>query len=258
MQKYMFQIYFYPYLNEENDIDGFQAQLINDSDRDFLYDITYSSNRQTPKRFTSQVLSFGDQKLNYLKFDHLNESPFYNITIWEKQTKGTGPAQAFVVKIKAKSFFKHKHVDSYTLQTYYKLALEPVNTKEASPGESLKNYTRTVQNEQEVTSATPIQIDLMDKANFRTSLDLHIEQLVADSSKMNTFEKLQYQIFKAKEYLEEAYMLGIDKVYLLHGVGKGRLKDDLAVMLKSDPTVASFKNEYHGSFGYGATEVIFK
>ncbi len=256
----MFQIYFYPYLNEENDIDGFQAQLINDSDLDYLYDITYSSGRETSKRFTSQVLSYGDQKLNYLKFDHLNESPIFAITMWEKLSTGTGPRLNYILKIKAKSFFKHKMVDSYTQQTYYKLGLEEVKAKTQTQEESLKNYTRTVQVEQEkqFVAATPINLDILNKANFSTSIDLHIEQLVGDSSNMNTFEKLQYQLFKAKEYIEEAYMLGIDKVYLLHGVGKGRLKNDLANMLKADPTVAQFKNEYHGQFGYGATEVIFK
>ncbi len=257
----MFQIYFYPYLNEENDIDGFQAHFINDTDVDYLYDITYSSNRQTPKRFTSQILSYGDQKLNYLKFDHLNESPLYNVTLWEKLAKGTGPSKALVLKIKAKSFFKHKKVDSYTNQTYYQLALEPTKSIEKKDGGSLKNYTlsaKSKQTEEASTANNLINIDILNKANFRTSIDLHIEQLVADPGKMNTFEKLQFQIFKAKEYLEEAYMLGIDRVYLLHGVGKGRLKDDISIMLKSDPTVASFKNEYHGQFGYGATEVIFK
>ena len=257
----MFQIYFYPYLNEENDIDGFQAQLINDTEIDYLYDITYSSNRQTQQRFTSQILSFGDKKLNYLKFDHLNESPLYNITMWEKLTTGTGPSRAFILKIKAKSFFKHKHVDSYTNQTYYKLDLEPTKTKEKKDNGSLKNYTLSAKSKRKDEKAAAnklVNIDILNKANFRTSIDLHIEQLVGDPSQMNTFEKLQYQLFKAKEYLEEAYMLGIDKVYLLHGVGKGRLKDDLANMLKTDPAVASFKNEYHGQFGYGATEVIFK
>jgi len=82
--------------------------------------------------------------------------------------------------------------------------------------------------------------------------------LAPDPQSMNSHEKLQYQIFKAKEYLEEAFMLGIDKVYLLHGVGKGRLKDEIASMLKSHHQVASFKNEYHGQYGYGATEVLLK
>ncbi len=255
----MFQIYFYPYLNEENDIDGFQAQLINDTEIDYLYDITYSSNRQTPQRFTSQILSYGDKKLNYLKFDHLNETPIYIILLWEKLATGTGPQQAFGLKIKAKSFFKHKHVDSYTHQTYYKLALEPTPAKEKKDSETLKKYTLSAKSSpQDANRNATVNIDIQNKANFNTSIDLHIEQLVGDPGKMNTYEKLQYQIFKAKEYLEEAYMLGIDKVYLLHGVGKGRLKDDLANMLKADPTVASFKNEYHGQFGFGATEVIFK
>ena len=258
----MFNIYFYPYLNAEKDIDGFQAHFINESEYDYLYEINYSSNSQTPQVFTSQVLSYDEKKLNYLKFDHLNESPTYHIRLWKKLTTGTGPGKEYTLKIKAKSFFKHKKVDSYTNATYYALSLAAmqVSAKQLKDEGSLKDYTKSTKQEsiKETNLITPRAYGVEEKANFHTSIDLHIEMLTGDPGKMNSFEKLQFQIFKAKEYLEEAHMLGIEKVYLLHGVGKGRLKDELTRMLKSNPTVHQFKNEYHGSFGFGATEVIFK
>lgn len=258
----MFQLYFYPYINAENDIDGFQSKLINEFDADFLYDITYSSKSQSPQRFSSQILSFDSKSLNYFKFDHLNELPTYMATFWKKQTKGTGPMRQFQAKVKPKIFFKQKRVDSYTQETYYVLNFEPIAKVDKSKNhESLKDYTNNNMPTEELSSSAQnniVNLSILDKVNFHTSLDLHIEMLVSEPQKMNSHEKLQYQIFKAKEYLEEAIMLGVERVYLLHGVGKGRLKDELAIMLKSHRDVAGFKNEYHGQFGFGATEVYLK
>ncbi len=257
----MFKLYFYPYKNAENDVDGFQAKLINDFEHDYIYDIVYSSHRQSPQRFSSQILSFDTKSLNYLKFDHLNETPLYEATFWEKIAKGTGPKQQYHLKLKPKSFFKQKKVDSYTQEVYYVLTLEKMEkTSKTKETESLKNYTLANKEPQPVREN--IQVDyqgnIQEKANFQTFIDLHIEMIAPDPQSMNSHEKLQYQIFKAREYLEEAVMLGIEKVYLLHGVGKGRLKDELAIMLKSHHDVMNFKNEFHGQYGWGATEVFLK
>ena len=257
----MFKIYFYPYKNAENDIDGFQAKLINDFDKDFIYEIVYSSQRQTAQQFTSQILSYDVKSLNYLKFDHLNESPIYKASFWKKSKNGTGAIQRFQLKVKAKTFFKQKQIDSYTQEVFYALPFETLVAKpKLNSEDSLKNYTLEKLEDQSVEEkSTPLfSIQLQDKANFQTSIDLHIEMLVPDPQSLNSHEKLQYQIFKAKEYLEEAVMLGIEKVYLLHGVGKGRLKDEISIMLKSHRDVAKFTNEYHGQYGYGATEVFLK
>jgi len=257
----MFKIYFYPFVNAENDVDGFQAKLVSDLDDDFLYDITYVSNSQSPQRYTAQLLSYDSKDLNYIKFDHLNEGPHYEATFWQKLSKGTGAAQKYKIKIKPKSFFKQRKVDSFTNETYYVQTFDGLEKKKGiSKGDSLKDYTKSNNHaiDPDLTTNPVFRYGIIDKANFNSSIDLHIEMLTGDSANMNTHEKLQYQIFKATEYLEEAYMLGMEKVYLLHGVGKGRLKDELAKLLKGDSTVDYFKNEYHGQFGFGATEVFFK
>jgi dsDNA-specific endonuclease/ATPase MutS2 len=45
-------------------------------------------------------------------------------------------------------------------------------------------------------------------------------------------------------------------VYIIHGVGKGRLKEMIHARLKRHSDVEHFKNEYHERYGWGATEVI--
>jgi len=257
----MFKLYFYPYKNDEGDIDGFQVKLINDFEHTYIYECEYSAQQSTTQRFTSQISSFDTKPLNYMKFDNLNEGPVFQASFWKKTDTGTGTRQQYQLKIKPKSFFKHKQVDSFTNETYYKLTMSPLAPKaKKSNTDSLAKYTlENREQESEVIQNTKqFNIDIQRKADFQTFMDLHIEMLAPDPQSLNSHEKLQYQIFKAKEYLEEAVMLGIDKVYLLHGVGKGRLKDEIASMLKAHSDVSHFKNEYHGQYGFGATEVFFK
>ncbi len=45
---------------------------------------------------------------------------------------------------------------------------------------------------------------------------------------------------------------------VIHGVGKGRLKDEIHEILKTKKEVKSFINQYDPRFGYGATEIIFQ
>ncbi|MBL7728959.1 MAG: Smr/MutS family protein, partial [Dinghuibacter sp.] len=45
---------------------------------------------------------------------------------------------------------------------------------------------------------------------------------------------------------------------VVHGMGSGRLKEEIHEILKYRKEVKSFVNQYHPSFGYGSTEILFK
>jgi len=67
-------------------------------------------------------------------------------------------------------------------------------------------------------------------------------------------------IFREKHFdrfIDKAIRLGVPRVYVIHGIGKGKLKNMIASRLIQIPEVQTFKNEYHPRYGWGATEVIF-
>jgi dsDNA-specific endonuclease/ATPase MutS2 len=45
---------------------------------------------------------------------------------------------------------------------------------------------------------------------------------------------------------------------VIHGVGKGKLKDEIHDELKLKKEVKYFVNQYDARFGYGATEIFFQ
>jgi dsDNA-specific endonuclease/ATPase MutS2 len=45
---------------------------------------------------------------------------------------------------------------------------------------------------------------------------------------------------------------------VVHGVGTGRLRDEIHDILRLKKEVKSFVNRYDPRFGYGATEIFFQ
>ena len=88
-------------------------------------------------------------------------------------------------------------------------------------------------------------------------LDLHIERLTNRREKLNNSEMMRLQLSRFDQYMDEAIRLGVERVFIIHGLGTGRLKNAIASRLIALSEVKTFKNEYHPKYGWGATEVIF-
>ena len=54
-------------------------------------------------------------------------------------------------------------------------------------------------------------------------------------------------------FLDRALLMGLDKVYIIHGIGTGRLRDAVSAYLKGHPSVASFVT---GEINEGVTTVV--
>lgn len=94
------------------------------------------------------------------------------------------------------------------------------------------------------------------KASFPMSIDLHAEKLFENSIKPIPAEILKKQIHAFEKYMEEAILLGMSEVYIIHGIGTGRLKEHIHDKLRLMHGIHSFKNEFHPRYGWGATKVI--
>ncbi|GAA4307023.1 Smr/MutS family protein [Compostibacter hankyongensis] len=89
-------------------------------------------------------------------------------------------------------------------------------------------------------------------------VDLHIEKLVDNPRGMSNFEMLTTQLHEFNRYLELAIAHHQASLIVIHGVGKGKLRDEIHEILHHVPEVSSFVNQYHPRYGYGATEIFFK
>ena len=89
-------------------------------------------------------------------------------------------------------------------------------------------------------------------------LDLHIDQLVDDVKGLTNAEIMHIQLSALQRYLNLAIAHRQDRMVVIHGLGKGKLREEVHKLLKSVPEVARYKNEWSGRYGFGATEILFR
>lgn len=89
-------------------------------------------------------------------------------------------------------------------------------------------------------------------------VDLHIEKLYDRPGELTASEMLMMQLGELRRQLDKAIARRQHSLVVIHGIGKGRLRDEVHQILRHIPEVASFVNQYHHRYGYGATEIFFQ
>ena len=92
----------------------------------------------------------------------------------------------------------------------------------------------------------------------RSVVDLHIEKLIDDWRSLSNGEILNIQIKEFEKWYEVSVAHHQSNLIVIHGIGSGRLRDEIHDILRLKREVKSFVNQYHPSFGYGATEIYFQ
>ena len=92
----------------------------------------------------------------------------------------------------------------------------------------------------------------------RSVIDLHIEKLSDDWKRLSNFEILTLQLSAFEKYYNLALAHHQPNLIVIHGIGTGKLREEIHEILKSKKEVKSFVNQYHHNFGFGATEIFFQ
>lgn len=90
--------------------------------------------------------------------------------------------------------------------------------------------------------------------SLEKEVDLHINELTDNTNGLSNFEMLSIQMEHFEKELDEAIEKNMKKVTFIHGVGNGRLKQEIVSLLKKTPGV-SYQDASFKEYGYGATQV---
>ena len=249
--------------DQEGNPERYKIYLINDTTRDVVFNFNMSMNNGNSTKLNGLSNSNTAFPLGEIILDELNEVPLLKFECWPTTTSGRDKQIDKTIKVKAKQFFKKiKPTPIIKGETHlYELIPKlPSLAELKNKVESLSDYTQRVAEEKKKDDLVQTYYsvyNIKEKAEFKDELDLHIEALVGDSKKMNSAEKLHLQIETFEKYLDEAVRVGFERVFIIHGLGKGRLRDIIASRLIRNEQVKTFKNDYHPKYGFGATEVIF-
>ena len=87
-------------------------------------------------------------------------------------------------------------------------------------------------------------------------VDLHIEELTNNFAGLSNGEMVKIQLDRFSKEMDNAMKNNFRRIVFIHGVGNGKLKEEIRKELRAYPGIA-FKDADHGKYGYGATEVLF-
>lgn len=138
------------------------------------------------------------------------------------------------------------------------LLYEPLQKKESEKqnitkgDETNANFIETSQNGESTTLLSKFMIN-----NSSAEIDLHIEKITEDYEKMSDHQKLDFQLKYFEKILDEAFLIKLQRLIAIHGVGKGSLKDELCKTLNKIEGVHYFDASYT-KYGKGATEIWLK
>ncbi len=257
------QLVFEPMPGRDGNVSRYNTWLINDTPQEFLFELDiYVPNRDIigteGKSAASTALELG-----ILLYDDLNETPEVSFSVQRITTEGPGEPVQNHLKIRPRQFFNNfQTVPILNLPAHRFLLFDPAaSLPKTTDAEDLVNYTKQkVQSGKTPRPANPVlykAFNVEEFAQFVPEIDLHIENLIQGYARLDKGEITRIQLLHFQRFIDKSIRLGVPRVFVIHGVGEGKLREAIAARLREHPEVVKFKNEFHHKYGYGATEVIF-
>jgi hypothetical protein len=202
----------------------------------------------------NSVLPFQDFYLHDIDFANLNDSPSFefDFSLLQPDKNKTDHYEA-AVKLKPKQLFaKIEELKQKNQATFSQLLFESYPDK---------THDETI--EVGKLAAKGYKIYEASKARqhlepARSVIDLHIEKISNDWSRMSNYEIVDLQLKTFEKFYHLAVAHRQPSLIVIHGVGEGVLRDEIHDILRLKKEVKSFVNQYHPNFGYGATEIFFQ
>jgi hypothetical protein len=209
---------------------------------------------RTDFELVSEIDAFHDFYLHDIPFETVNDSPSFSVDFsLVKPHKKKAAHFETSLKLKPKQVFKkveemkenNEPTISYQLFKHYPdKADEPFVELGSLAARGFKVY-----------DASKIRQNL---EPARSVVDLHIEKLADNWKKLSNLEILGIQLHEFEKWYDLAVAHRQPSLIVIHGVGEGRLRDEIHDILKVKREVKHFINQYDPRFGYGATEIFFK
>lgn len=227
--------------------------LVNDWDKDLQFETALRLPRDTGRTRKGLLPAGGWFSLYEFPMDLLNDHPELTVGLWVTGGIRQVALPEYDTRLKAKPVVTRQQGNPYLP---FHAALFEIPTRRSEAGTIPLKIVRQQGAPPTVNKVSPVPAPA-DKATFETILDLHAEALFKDPRKYSEAEIFQKQLMKFDEYLEKAIRLGVSKVFVVHGNGKGKLRDAILERARSRQEVLRAFNEYHPLFGFGATEIDF-
>lgn len=240
---------------DDDVVEKLKVYLVNQNEEgyNFTYDLMFDG--ESSFNLKGNIDGLSEFYLHDVSFEDMGEAPKFEFEFsLTNQDKKKAAFHEVFFKIRGKQLFKkieetqQKNEASFAYELFAHYPEKPI-TEDRVDLSSLGNAGFRVYD------AGKIRENL---APARTVVDLHIEKLTNHWKLLDNFEILTTQLNNFEKYYELALAHKQATLIVIHGVGEGKLRDEIHEKLRAKKEVKSFVNQFHPLYGYGATEIFFK
>jgi len=239
---------------DDDVVENLKIYLVNQTKENlrFVYALRYSGDKDIELK--NEIPSLSDFYLHDIPFEKLNDSPRFDFEFsLAEPRKGMTDYFESSLKLRPKQIFQKIGELKEKQQAHFSYLLfkeypEMTTPEKFDLGKLSASGYHVVEASKFRARAEPA----------RTVVDLHIEKLTDKPESLSNLEKLDLQLRTFEKFYELAVFHHLPMMIVVHGVGSGKLRDEIHDVLRLKKEVKSFVNQYHPSFGYGATEIYFQ
>ena len=238
---------------DDDVVEKLKLHLVNQTETAYTFTYNCMIGGESDFQLKNTIEPLSDFYLHDVKFEDLSDSPRFDFEFALKEPdKKKAPFYEVSLKLKGKQIFKK---------------IEEIQLKNEATFSYLlfENYPDKVDEER-------VDLSKLGNAGFRvydasrvkenleparSVVDLHIEKLTDSWKHLSNFEILTMQLNAFEKYYDLAVAHHLKELIIIHGVGEGKLREEIHDILKLKKEVKSFVNQYTAAYGYGATEIFF-
>jgi hypothetical protein len=235
-------------------VESLKVHLINNSllGYGFTYRLHYFGKMDF--ELQNQVFTFQDFYLHDIPFENLNDNPSFEFEFTLlAPDKHKADHYESIIKLKPKQVFakveeiKQKGEATFSYKLFDEYPARAIEERLELGNLAASGY--------KIYEASTARQHLPPS---RYEVDLHIEKLTDRPEKMTNFEMLTLQLDTLEQYIDINRAHHLPSMIVIHGVGAGKLRDEIHEILRLKKGVKSFVNQYDSRYGYGATEIFFE
>jgi len=243
-------------LDDFNDevVELFKLYLVNKNDAGYRFSYFQQFFGENSFELKGEVLSHRDFYLHDISFSDFNDNPSF-IFDFSLLSPDKNKSDHFETSVKLKPRQLFQRIEEMKQKNEPTMVFKLFDQYPEKQLEEKIDVPDTVHKKYKLYEAEKFREHL---EPARSVVDLHIEKLTDDQNHLSSFEILNLQLKEFQKWYELAVAHHQPNLIIIHGVGAGRLREEIHDILKTKKEVKTFINQYDPRFGYGATEIFFQ
>lgn len=239
---------------DDDVVEKFKLYLINQDEVAYTFSYRLMVGGEASFQLTNTVEPLSDFYLHDVPFEDLSDSPRFDFEFSLK------------TPVKKKVEFLEASLKLKAKQLFRKIEQIRMNNEASFVYELFGHYPDSAETEKvdlsklgnagyRIYNADQIKQNLEPS---RSVVDLHIDKLVDKWEQLDPADILHLQLQAFEKYYVLAVAHRQRTLTVIHGIGEGKLKEEIHELLKQKKEVKSFINQFSHLYGYGATEIYFE